>query len=101
MTSMDDSQVRDFIEKLKTEERLPEEQKLLDAIIKVASDIQEEPQQAFVEEYIESFTKRQADLVLEYLAVQPDPAHTILRDPPTHPATIIRTPPGPHPATDD
>jgi hypothetical protein len=46
----------------------PGQRELLDAILKVVADIQERFEgQAFAEEFNEAFTKRKADLVIEYV----------------------------------
>jgi hypothetical protein len=111
MTGIDDQDLTEFLDTIKNLS-LPEPQrKLLNAVLKVASDIQDETEEvterAFTEEIIEAFTKKKADLVLRYASSRPPV--TIIRKPPgaitnsaTRPAAIIKTPPpDPTPDPDD
>lgn len=119
MTGIDENDVTQFLDTIKNLS-LPEPQrKLLNAVLKIASDIQDEtedviqeetedvPERAFTQEIIEAFTKKKADLMLRYASVW-SPI-TIIRIPPgtitnspTRPAAIIKTPPpDPTPDPDD
>jgi hypothetical protein len=82
---MNDEEVGAFVDKIKTEGNLSEpERDLLDAIFKVASAIREEGEPAFTGEFGDAFTKKHADLVLEYVSG----AHDFQASPPT----IFRSP---------
>jgi hypothetical protein len=72
---------------------LPEKQRaLLDAIIKVVSDIREyDGPHGFETEFNDAFTKAQADIVLNYVT-SPGPAAAILRSVGTTSAGAMRNP---------
>jgi hypothetical protein len=111
MTDINEDDVTQLVDKIKDLSlSLPDPQRgLLMAILKVASDIRDEtedvPERAFTRDFQESFTKKQADLVLRYASVVPP--FTIIRNPPgtitnslTRPAAIIKAPP-PDPESDE
>lgn len=88
---------------------LPQGQReLLDAILKVVADIHERLDgQAFSGEFNDAFTKKHADLVLEYVTLPPDVASAtgifegdsaIIRNPHASPPGIIKNP---HPDGND
>jgi hypothetical protein len=97
------------VDRVKNSSRSPEERWLLDAIFAVAADIQEADEEcakpAFSEDFIGAFTKKQANLVLQYIAATPPSAvssdNTIIRNPLASPATIIKAQTSAPPPEDD
>ena len=94
----------------------PGQRELLDAILKVVADIHERDEgKEFTGEFNDAFTKKHADLVLEYVTLPPNTesvkgifegASAIIRNPYALPAGIIRAiirtpPPDPDDDNDD
>jgi hypothetical protein len=96
MTGIDPTEVNTLMDTLRDLELPDEQRELLDGIIKVAGDIQEQAEEAdyraFSAEFGNAFTKKQADLVLEYVTTPQDTENTIIRSPGPTPNTIIRNP---------
>jgi hypothetical protein len=84
---MNEEEVQAFVNKVRDWELEPPERELLDAILEVATDIREENEPEFASDFATSFTKKQADLLIEYVS---EATHH-------HPATIFRVhEEGPH-----
>jgi hypothetical protein len=101
MTDMQPQEVLEFVDKIKGWQLEPPERELMDAILKVATDIQEVEEDgatpAYTGEFSGAFTKTQADRVLKYadlpLRIPASIDLTIIRAPHATPAMIIKNPP--------
>ncbi|OLF19250.1 hypothetical protein [Actinophytocola xanthii] len=91
MTDIEAQQVDELLTTIRNLELPPRQRELLDAIVKVAGDIQDTDDPAYSSEFRDSFRKEQAELVLEYVRIAEGAAVSSTL-PGAAPARIVRRP---------